>query len=52
MEKMTAMKAIKTYFSEGTRTVTFDELKALTAADRNELAPLCASALGVELVAA
>lgn len=50
-EKMSAVKAIKTYFETPphARTVAMDELKALNAADRAELGKLCAAALGAEL---
>lgn len=51
--KMTPMKAIRTFFeADGGRKVGMDELKALPKADRDEIAPLCAQALGVELEAA
>ena len=47
---MTPMKAIRTYFeADGGRKVGMDELKALPKADRDQLAPLCANALGVVL---
>jgi hypothetical protein len=50
------IKAIRDYFQQqdpqapdGGRKVTMDELKGLTAEDKDELGVLCASALGEEL---
>jgi hypothetical protein len=48
--KMSKLKAIRNYFeADGGRKVTLSELKALTTEDKDELAPLAAAELGVEL---
>jgi hypothetical protein len=48
------IEAIKTYFEADPhgRKVTMDEMKALTSDERQELAEMCAAALGDELAAA
>lgn len=43
---MSNVDAIKKFFSENSRPVTFAELKALTPDDRAELGGACATALG------
>ena len=53
MEKMTRIKAIRTFFeADGGRKLAMSELKELTADDRKELGELAAKELGVELVEA
>jgi hypothetical protein len=50
MEKVGNVAAIKRYFeADGGKKVTMDEMKALTAADRDELGAACAAALGLEI---
>lgn len=50
MEKISMVAAIKRYFeADGGRPVKMDEMKALTAGDREELGKACAAALGCEL---
>jgi hypothetical protein len=51
MEKISAIKAIKTYFEQGPsgRKVTMSELKELTTEERKHLGQLSAEALGMEL---
>lgn len=52
MEKLNSVQSIKRYFeADGGRPVGMQEFRALTPADRQELAEMCAKALGVELVA-
>jgi len=47
MEKITKIKAIKEFFeADGGRPVTMNEMRELTADDRNELGVLAAKALG------
>ena len=47
---MKTIEAIKVFFEKGNgRKVTMEELKALSAAERAELAQLAAKELGVEL---
>lgn len=48
-DKLTKFAAIKKFFSVEGKPVTFDELKALSSEEREELAILSAEALGVEL---
>jgi len=57
MEKLTRIQAIKRFFEGsdgitplGGRKVETSEFKGLTAADRDELGKLCATALDVELI--
>lgn len=46
------LKAIREFFEKnGGRKTTIQELKALTEKDKEEMAPLCAKELGVELLA-
>ncbi len=50
METISKVAAIKRYFElDGGRQLKMDELKQLTAEDREELAKLAAKELGVEL---
>jgi hypothetical protein len=50
VKEMTKMQAIRTFFeSDGGRKVTMQEMKDLTAEDRNELATAAAERLGVTL---
>lgn len=50
MEKISMVAAIKRYFeADGGRKLGMDELKALSASDRQELGEACAKALGCEL---
>ena len=49
METLTKLGAIKRYFGTPDRPVDLKELKALTQADREELAIGAAKELGVEL---
>lgn len=56
MERMSRIQAIRGFFEGvdaitplGGRKVETGELRALTAADREEIGTLCAKALGVEL---
>jgi len=49
MEEMSKMKAIKVYFGTPERPVTFEELKALSTEEREELARGAAKELGVNL---
>lgn len=50
METITKVQAIKEFFeSDGGRKVSMTELKELGGAGLNELAPLCAAALGKKL---
>jgi hypothetical protein len=51
MQTTTRIKAIRDFFGAGSKPVSMDEMKSLTKEDRAELAPLCAAALGQELVA-
>ena len=46
---MSKMKAIKVYFGTPERPVTFEELKALSTEEREELARGAAKELGVNL---
>ena len=48
-EPIAGTVAIKRFFEQDGRKVTMEELKTLTREDKEELAPLCAKALGVEL---
>jgi hypothetical protein len=50
--EMTGVKAIKTFFEQDGRPVSYDELKSLSREDREELAPLAAKELGVEVTKA
>jgi hypothetical protein len=51
MEKVTAIRAIKTYFElDGGKRVSMTEMKNLTNEDRVELGGLAAVELGMELV--
>ena len=50
MEKMSPVKAIKTFFEAGGRAkVTLKELQSFTAEERVELGKLAAAELGVEI---
>jgi hypothetical protein len=49
-EKVSGVVAIKRFFErDGGQKVSMEELKKLSHEDRDELAPLCAEAIGVEL---
>jgi hypothetical protein len=51
MEKMTRIKAIKTFFeASGGRKVGMQEMKKLTDEDKDELGKLACNELGVQLV--
>ena len=51
MEKMTRIKAIKTFFeADGGRKVSMQEMKKLTDDDKNELGQLACKELGFEMV--
>jgi len=51
MEKMTRIKAIKTFFeASGGRKVSMQEMKKLTDEDKDELGKLACNELGAELV--
>jgi hypothetical protein len=50
MEKMTRIKAIKTFFeADGGKKVSMTEFKELTDEDKDELGKLACKELGVEL---
>ena len=53
MEEISSNVAVKRYFSKDSRTVTMAEIKVwvtgVPKADRDEIAILCAKALGVEI---
>lgn len=44
-QSMSNLKAIRTFFEDGGRKCTMEELKALSPADREELGQLCREAL-------